>query len=208
MYPELAIDAFLQKLASSAPEPGGGAAAALVGAAGAALVGMVANLTVGREKFAAAQAEMERARERADALRAALLAAIDRDAEAFRAVMAAYRMPRETEAQRAARRQATQDALRAASRVPADVVALCEDVAGWSRVAAERGNPQVISDAAVAALLADAAAQSAALNVRINVAGITDAAFTGPLWAEVAARLDRIRALRDEVVTLTYERIG
>lgn len=208
MYPELAIDAFLEKLASSAPEPGGGAAAALVGAAGAALVSMVANLTAGREKFASVQAEMERARARADALRAALLGAMDRDAEAFRTVMAAFKMPRETEEQKAARRQATQDALRAASSIPAEVVALCEDLASWSRVAAERGNPQVISDAAVAAVLADAAAQSAALNVRINVASITDAAFTGPLWAEVAGRLDRIRVLRDEVVRLTYERIG
>lgn len=208
MYPELTIEAFLEKLASSAPEPGGGAAAALVGAAGAALVSMVANLTAGREKFASAQAEMEAARARADALRAALLAAIDRDAEAFRGVMAAYKMPRETDAQKTARRLATQDALRAASRIPAEVVALCEDVAAWSRVTAEKGNPQVISDAAVAALLAAAAAESAALNVRINVASIADAGFTAPLWAEVEGRLGRIRAVRDEVVRMTYERIG
>jgi len=208
MYPELTIEVFLDKLASSAPEPGGGAAAALVGAAGAALVSMVANLTVGREKFASAQAEMERARAQADALRAALLAAIDRDAEAFRGVMAAYKMPRETDEHKTARRRATQDALRAASRIPAEVIALCEDVATWSRVAAEQGNPQVISDAAVAALLADAAAQSAALNVRINLAGISDSAFTGPLWADVQTRLDRIRTQRDGVVRMTYERIG
>ncbi len=208
MYPELAIDAFLENLASSAPEPGGGAAAALAGATGAALVSMVANLTVGREKFAAAEAEMRQALARADALRVTLLQAIDRDAEAFRQVMAAYRMPRETDEQKAARRQAAQDALRAASLVPAEVVGLCEDVAAWSRVAAEKGNPQVVSDAAVAALLADAAAQSAALNVRINLSSISDAAFTGPLWAQIQERLDRIRALRDEVVRMTYERIG
>jgi len=208
MYPELTIEAFLDKLASAAPEPGGGAAAALVGAASAALVSMVANLTVGREKFASAQGEMEAARSRADALRAALLAAIDRDAAAFRGVMTAYKMPRETDEQKTARRLATQDALRAASRIPAEVVALCEDVATWSRVAAEKGNPQVISDAAVAALLADAAAESAALNVRINVASITDAGFTGPLWTDVRERLERIRAAREDVVRMTYERIG
>jgi formiminotetrahydrofolate cyclodeaminase len=208
MYPELTIEAFLEKLASSAPEPGGGAAAALVGAAGAALVSMVANLTAGREKFASAEADMQAARARADALRAALLEAIDRDAKAFRGVMAAYKMPRETDEQKTARRLATQEALRAASRIPAEVVALCEDVAAWSRVAAEKGNPQVISDAAVAALLADAAAESAALNVRINVASITDAELTGSLWAEVEGRLGRIRATRDQVVRMTYERIG
>ncbi len=208
MYPELAIDAFLEKLASSAPEPGGGAAAALAGATGAALVSMVANLTIGREKFAGVQAEMQQALARADALRVALLQAIDRDAEVFRHVMAAYKMPRETDDEKAARKQATQAALRAASLVPAEVVGLCEDVAAWSRVATEKGNPQVISDAAVAALLADAAAQSAALNVRINLSSITDTAFTGPLWARIQQRLDRIRSLRDDVVRMTYERIG
>ncbi len=208
MYAELAMDAFLEKLASSAPEPGGGAAAALVGATGAALVSMVANLTIGKAQYAAAQPEMERARARAEALRAELVAAVDRDAEVFRRVMAAYALPRSTDEEKTARRQATQRALKEASRVPAEVVRLCREVAALSKVTTELGNVQAVSDAAIAALLADAAAQSAALNVKINLKLITDPGFNEPLWAEIQAALEGIRAVRDEVVKITAERMA
>jgi formiminotetrahydrofolate cyclodeaminase len=208
LYGETSLATFLDQLASSAPEPGGGAAAALVGATGAALVSMVANLTLGREKFAAAAASMEQALARATALRAALLAAVDQDAAAFRGVMAAYRLPRETDEQKMARKRAIQDALREATQVPAAVVRLCGEVAALSRIAAEHGNPQVVSDAAVAAVLADAAAQSAALNVRINVAAIADPPFTGPLWTEMQDRLASIRGTRDDVLQIAYGKIG
>ncbi len=208
MYGETPLAQFLDLLASSAPEPGGGAAAALVGATGASLVSMVANLTIGREKFAAAAADMEQARARADALRASLVAAIDQDAEAFREVMTSYRMPRESDEQKAARQRAIQAALREAAQVPAAVVRLCEEVAAWSLVTAEHGNPQVVSDAAVAALLADAAAQSAALNVRINLASVGDPPFAEPLWAEMQRLLAGIRVVRDDVLRIAYGKIG
>lgn len=208
MYGETPLVQFLDLLASSAPEPGGGAAAALVGATGAALVSMVANLTIGREKFAAAAADMEQARARADALRASLVAAIDQDAQAFREVMASYRLPRAADEQKAARQRAIQAALREAAQVPAAVVRLCEEVAAWSLVAAEHGNPQVVSDAAVAALLADAAAQSAALNVRINLASVGDPPFAEPLWAEMQRLLAGISVVRDDVLRIAYGKIG
>lgn len=208
MYPEQSVAELLDRLASSAPEPGGGAAAALVAATAAALVGMVANLTIGKEKFAAVQDEMKAMLARAEALRAELVAAIDRDAESFRQVMAAYRLPREDAGQQTVRKRAIDAALRVAAQVPAKVVALCAEVVALSRQALEAGNPQVLSDAAVAALLADAGAQSAALNVRINLKGIADPKFTGPLWDEVRGRLDTIRSARDEVIRIAYERLG
>ncbi len=208
MYPELSVAEFLERLASSAPEPGGGAAAALAAATGAALVSMVANLTIDKEKFANVQDEMQGMLTRAEALRAELVAAIDRDAESFRQVMAAYRLPRADATQHAARKQAIDAALRAAARVPAEVVALCAEVVALSRRALQAGNPQVLSDAAVAALLAEAGAQSAALNVRINLKGIADSTFTDPLWGEVRGQVDAIRSARDEVVRMAYERLG
>lgn len=208
MYPELPIQDFLTRLASAAPEPGGGAAAALVGATGAALVSMVANLTIGKEKFASVQAEMRQALAAADGLRVKLLAIVDQDAEAFRRVMTTYRLPRDTDEQKAARKRAMQAALRDAAQIPADVVGLCEELASWSRVVTDKGNPQVVSDGAVAALLADAAAQSAALNVRINLSAIGAPDTTAPVWARVQAHLDAIRTVRDQVVTMAYERIG
>lgn len=208
MYPEMPIEAFLTGLASADPEPGGGAAAALAGATGAALISMVANLTIGKEKYAAVQGEMEEARGRAEQLRASLLAAIDRDAESFRRVMDAYKLPRETDEQKAARKQAIQLALRDATKAPREVVRLCREAADWSKVTAEKGNAQVITDAAIAGILADAAAQSAALNVRINLGPIGDPAFTDPLWAEIAESLEAIRAVRDDVLKFTYEKLG
>lgn len=208
MYPRLQIEEFLTRLASSAPEPGGGAAAALVGATGAALVSMVANLTIGKEKYAAVQADMERARARADALRAELTAAIDRDAEAFRRVMETYRLPRETDEHKAARRQTIQAALWEAAQVPAGVVRLCEEVAALSRLMTQQGNAQVVSDGAIAALLADAAAQSAALNVKINLSAIGAGDAADALWVQMRRGLEGIRATRDEVVRIAYDRIG
>lgn len=208
MYPRLQIEEFLTRLASSAPEPGGGAAAALVGATGAALVSMVATLTIGKEKYAAVQADMERARARADTLRAELTAAIDRDAEAFRRVMETYRLPRETDEQKAARRQTIQAALWEAAQVPAGVVRLCEEVAALSRLMTQQGNAQVVSDGAIAALLADAAAQSAALNVKINLSAIGAGDAADALWAQVRRGLEGIRATRDEVARIAYDRIG
>jgi formiminotetrahydrofolate cyclodeaminase len=208
MYPEHTVAEFLEKLASAAPEPGGGAAAALAGAAGAALVSMVANLTVGKPRYASAQADMETARARADALRAELLAEIDRDSDAFRAVMRAYGLPRSTEAEQAVRRQALQVALRTATEPPARVIRLCREVAAWSKVVAESGSAQAVSDAAVAAILADGAAQSAALNVRANLKAIADAAFGQQTQAAVQADLDAIRDLRDEVLGIVDRRMG
>jgi formiminotetrahydrofolate cyclodeaminase len=208
VYAQLSLEAFLDRLASSAPEPGGGAAAALVGATGAALVGMVANLTLGKPQFEAAWPAMDRARERAEALRRALLAAVDRDAASFRRVMDAYALPRSSAEEKAARREAIQVALREASREPAEVVASCREVAALSRVVAEQGNPQVLSDAAVAAVLAGAAAESAALNVWINLKAISDATFTEAVRGRVAADLEVVRTLRDEVTALAARRLG
>lgn len=208
MYRDLSIDAFLARLASAAPEPGGGAAAALAGATAAALVGMVANLTIGKPQFADAQAEMERARAGADALRAGLLAAVDRDSIAFRRVMDAYGLPRATDDDKAARRAAVQQALRVAAQEPADVVRMCREVADWSGVAAERGNPNVLSDAAVAALLAEAGAAGAAYNVQVNVKLITDAAFNAEVWTAVQADLDAARQARDRTLRMVAERLG
>jgi formiminotetrahydrofolate cyclodeaminase len=208
MYPEMSLEGFLARLASADPEPGGGAAAALVAATGAALVSMVANLTVGKEKYAAVQAEMEAARDRAQALVRDLARAIDQDAESFRKVMATYKLPRETDEQKADRKRAIQQALRDATVDPARVVRLCAEIADLSRVVMEKGNVQAITDAAIAAVLADAAAVSAALNVKINLGPIGDPAFTEPLWAELDGIMARVRSVRDEVLKGTYDRLG
>lgn len=176
---------FLAETASSSPAPGGGSVAALAGALSAALAAMVARLTSG-EKFAAAEAEMRSVAEGADALRAELSACIQRDTDSFREYMAALRMPKTDEAA-AARRAAMQEGLKSAARVPLHTAETACALFPLIRTVVERGNQNARSDGLVAAMLARAAVLGAALNVRINLASIRDAAFCAQIAAETDA---------------------
>ena len=178
---------FLDDLASKAPTPGGGSAAAIMGAMGAALVSMVSNLTVGKDKYAAVEPEMRHLLARADALREDLLAAVAADIRVFDEVMAAYALARAPEAVIPARTAAIQTALRAATEVPLACARLCAEVIALSRRAAANGNPNVISDAGVAVMAAYAGLKSAALNVYINIKALKDRDFAAQSRAEIDA---------------------
>ena len=177
MFQEQQLQTFLDQLASKASTPGGGSAAAIMGAMGAALVSMVANLTVGKQKYQHVEEEMQDFLERSEDMRARLTDMIQADVEVFDKVMAAYGMARETEAEKAARSEAIQAALKEATDVPLACAQLCADVIELCRPVAEKGNLNVISDAGVAVLAAHAALRSAALNVYINIGGIRDEEF-------------------------------
>lgn len=181
------IRQFLDALASDAPTPGGGGAAALCGALGAALVAMTANLTVGRKQYAAVEDEMRALVVRADQLRERLTALVDEDAAAFDRVSAAYKLPRATDGEKQARSDAIQAALKAASDPPLRMVEAARAVLELSVPAAERGNANLVSDAGVAAHLALAAMQGARLNVEINLRAIHDDAFVRASRERLAA---------------------
>jgi methenyltetrahydrofolate cyclohydrolase len=206
-YSEWSIQAYLDKLASGEPEPGGGSVAALVGALGAGLVTMVTDLTLGKEKYAGVQEDIARIREQAEKLRAQLAAFITADAEAYRKVADAMKLPRDDDAQKKERSRVLQQALQGAAGVPLEVAEAAAEVARLSLPAAEKGNPNAVSDAGVAVLLADAAAQSAALNVKINLAWIEDVDFKTQTWARTEAILSETARLRDLVLALTYSKI-
>lgn len=183
------IQEFLDQLASSAPTPGGGSAAAIMGAMGAALVSMVCNLTIGKKNYAEVEGEMKDVLREAESLRVALTDAIADDIAAFDTLMAAYAMPKESDEQKAARSAAIQAGLKQATEAPLSCARLCAEVIALSHRAAGKGNLNVISDAGVAALAAQAALRSAALNVYINVPGIKDRVFADARVAEVEALL-------------------
>jgi len=206
-YDEWSIQAYLDKLASADPEPGGGSVAALVGSLGAGLVTMVTALTLGKEKFAAVQDDVAEIRHEAEKLRGELTGFITADAEAYGQVAAALKLPRDNDAQKRERNRVMQAALKGAAEVPLKVAEAAVAVARLSLPAAEKGNPNAVSDAGVAALLADAAAQSAALNVKINLAWIEDEAFKKDAWTRVEAALSETARLRDVVLALTYSKI-
>ncbi len=177
MFQQQQLQSFLDQLASKASTPGGGSAAAIMGAMGAALVSMVANFTVGKKKYEDVQQEMQALLQQSEDLRSRLTGMIQADIDVFNNVMSAYGMAKETEEEKAARSKAIQSALKEATDVPLACAQLCADVIELCRPVAEKGNLNVISDAGVAVLAAHAALRSAALNVYINIGGIRDEAF-------------------------------
>lgn len=195
------IEEFLDQLASSAPTPGGGGAAALLGATGAALTSMVCNLTIGKEKYADVEEEMKATLASAENLRATLTGMIQADVEVFDKLMGSYGLPKETDADKAARSEAIQSALREATDVPLACAKACADVIAVSRSAAEKGNVNVISDAGVSVMAAYGALKSAALNVYINAGGIKDKAFA----EERLSKLETIMASADADTNAIYD---
>ena len=202
------IQTFLDDLASERPTPGGGGAAAVSGAIGAALVSMVANLTIGKKNYEAVWQNLEAVNAKAVALRAELIRAIDEDVVAFNAVMGAYGLPRATDEEKAKRAAAIQAALKDATLAPLRAVKACFEVIRLSAAAAEKGNLNVISDAGVAVLSANAGLRSAALNVFINAKAIKDRDFAEKQIAEVNALLAQAAATTEAVYQTVRTKIG
>ena len=202
------IAQFLDDLASGAPVPGGGAAAALEAAVGAALVSMVCNLTIGREKYREYEDIMAGAREEAQALRAQALALAAEDSESYSAVGAAYGLPRGTDEEKAARQARIQEALKGATDVPLRTVALAARVVELCATIVDGANTNAISDVGVGALSARTALEGAALNVKINLALIKDDAFKSAAQEQVDRYLSEARPQVDDVTRKVEESIG
>jgi formiminotetrahydrofolate cyclodeaminase len=179
------IEMFLDDLASNSPAPGGGSVAALSGALGAALVSMVCNLTIGKEGYEEVQDEVLEILQKSEELRKHLTDLIDKDTEAFNAVMTALKIPKETEEQKQHRQQVMQTAFKHAADVPLETARTCVQVIDIARVIAEKGNKKSISDAAVSVLIAQAGVQSAMFNVRTNLSSIKDTEFTQKVSTEL-----------------------
>jgi glutamate formiminotransferase/formiminotetrahydrofolate cyclodeaminase len=199
------LDEWVSSVASASPTPGGGSVAAHAGALAAALAQMVAGLTVGRKKYASVDAEFRSVAADAATVGQQLRKLVDDDAAAYGTVSAAYKLPKDTPEQTAARDAAITEALLAASRVPLETARACRKVAVLAEAAAARGNSNAISDAGVAALLADAAARGAAYNVRINVAALPDRSL-GSALVEEAQRVTEETSETARRVTELVER--
>ncbi len=207
MIEEKSMQAFLDELAGKAPTPGGGSAAAVMGAMGAALVSMVAHFTLGKKGYEAVEAEAAGLLQQAESLRGQLADMVRADVDAFNQVMGAYGLARDTDAQKAERSAAIQTALKQAADVPLACAQLCADVIRLTRPMAAIGNKNVISDAGVAVVAAEAALRSAALNVYVNIGAIKDEVYV----ADRRHRLEQILAgseqLTEEVYALVKSRL-
>ena len=177
MLNSLSISKFLDETASNSPAPGGGSVSALAASLGAALASMVCRLTIGKNTNATIQIELESVLIKSERLRAKFTALIDEDTNAFKKVIAVYRLPKETTEQNAQRVAAIQAAYKEATVVPLQLLELCVEAIALLKIVGEKGNKNALTDAGVAVLMLGAACEGAALNVRINLAGITDLTF-------------------------------
>ena len=196
-FRDLTVDAFVAKLASGEPVPGGGSAAAVAGSLAAALVSMVSSLSEGRQKYAQHAALLAEVGPAARALTTRFLALADDDAKVYAGYIAALKLPRETpeeqERRQAAMRQAAQDS----SAAPFETIQACLEVVTLTEALAGRSNKNASSDLEVAALLAVAAARSAAANVYINLPGIEDEAIAQALLADTEALVGEVHRTGD-----------
>lgn len=194
---------FLAALASSAPAPGGGGGAAMAGALAAALASMVANLTIGKEKFAQQEPEVKELLDEAEEVRQSLLALVEDDAAVFNSFMACYKLPKATEAEKAARTAAIRSAAKQAAEVPLAIAR----ASYRALMLAERlvciGNPGVITDGACSAILARAALRCAEYNVRINLGLTKDEEYNHGVQAELNNLLKNAEELEAGALALT-----
>ncbi len=201
------VQIFLDDLAGKASTPGGGSAAAIMGAMAAALVSMVANFTVGKKNYEAVNGEMQELLLSSEQLRQQLTTMIEADVNVFNQVMAAYGMPKETDEDKVTRSQAIQSALKEATDVPLACARLCAEVIKICLPMAEKGNTNVISDAGVAVLAANAALRSAALNVYINIGGIKDEDFVNDRRRQLESLLAGNNTLTEQVYELVKSKL-
>jgi formiminotetrahydrofolate cyclodeaminase len=204
MLIDSSVDQFLTELASSSPAPGGGSVAALAGSVGAALVAMVCRLTVDKPKYADVSEQLHSVLAEADDLRRRFADLVERDTEAFNAVMDAFKLPKETEDQKRERSAAIQRATRGATEVPLEVHTLSARLLELAWETAQKGNVNSVSDAGVAADMARACAHGAYLNVLINLGSLKDEGFVADVRKQLATTYSKISELYDSI-TKTVE---
>ena len=207
MIKDKTIQVFLDELASKASTPGGGSAAAIIGAMGAALISMVANLTVGKKNYEAVEGEIKNILARSEALRTQLTDMVKADVDVFNKVMGAYGLPKDTDEQKVIRTEVIQAALKEATDVPLACAKLCAEVINLCLPVAEKGNKGVISDAGVAVLAGYAALRSAALNVYINIGGIKDESFVQDRSKQLESILSGMDGLTEKIYTIVKSRL-
>lgn len=171
---DMTLASYLTLLGSDAPAPGGGSAGALLGAQGAALASMVAGLTIGKKKYPDDQLLCEEVYKKATAQKDALLTQVDRDTEAFNLVSAAFRLPKESDEEKATRKKAIAEATLVATKVPFETMMLCRDTLALTASLVGHSNQNAASDLGVSALNLIGGLKAAWLNVLINLSGIED----------------------------------
>ena len=205
---DLGCKEFLQKLASAAPTPGGGGAAAMAGALAAALSSMVANLTIGKEKFAVQEPEVKQLLGQAEQVRQELLELVEADAAVFGKFMSCYKLPKSTETEKQQRTQAIRQAAKSAGEVPLNIGRASVKVLRLAKRLVEIGNPGVVTDGACSALLARAALRCAYYNVVINLGLTKDESYNALIRQELEQLQQEAQELEQKTLEQTDKLLG
>lgn len=195
------VERFTEQLASPAPVPGGGGASALVGAVGIALGDMVGELTVGKKKYADVEGELRVLMEKAQGLRARLLACVEKDAKAFEPLSRAYAIPKDEPA----RDETMERCLRDAAAVPLEIFDLCCEAIELQREFAEKGSRLVVSDAATGVVFCWSAMYGAAVNVKVNTKLMRDRAYAEKINAHVDEGMEKYWPIAEKVYEEIYQ---
>jgi formiminotetrahydrofolate cyclodeaminase len=201
------VQQFLDELASRQATPGGGSAAAIMGAQSAALTSMVCNLTIGKPKYAEVEEEMQALLLRSESLRETLTGMIKADIDVFDRLMACYGLSKDSDEEKAERSAKIQSVLKQATIVPMECAKACAEAIELSRIAADKGNTGVISDAGVAVMAGYSALKSAALNVYINAGSIKDKEFTNQKLAELEQILNGAEVATEEIYQIVKAKL-
>ncbi|MFW6138409.1 MAG: cyclodeaminase/cyclohydrolase family protein [Spirochaetota bacterium] len=207
MYAQKPLKFFLDKLCSESPEPGGGSASALTGATAASLAGMLSALTVSNKKYQQVSGEMKDLLNKAGSLKDQLLELLQEDTEAFEDAARAFKMPKTTQEEKKARARAIDRGLKKATEVPLSIMEKCLEVGRLASVAVKKGNQMAISDGAISALFAEAAAKGAMVNVRINFSWLKDRQYIEETEKKLGAVLDELKVIRREAMSYTLEKL-
>jgi glutamate formiminotransferase/formiminotetrahydrofolate cyclodeaminase len=205
---DMTLAAFANETLSESPAPGGGSIAAYMGALGAALGGMVANLSAHKAGWDARWATFSEWAEKAKAIMNRLMLLVDEDTKAFNNIMAAFSLPKTTDAEKAARKHAINDATRHAIVVPFQVMHLCFDIMETLKAMATHGNPNSVSDAGVGALAARSGVLGAWLNVKINATGLDDKLYVEKIMTEGTALVEKTHAAEKEILSIVEGKIS
>lgn len=209
MLADLTIKGFLAETAGSAPVPGGGSISALNGAIASALAEMVSNLTIGKKKYVEVENEMKEIAAKMATVRNQLIQDIDRDSEAYDRVFAAFKLPKETEEEKAGRSEMIQEATKQAAMVPMSVAKEITSIMASISEVAHKGNQNAVTDACVAMMAARTGVIGALLNVRINLSSIKDTAFVKQMATEADTIETQAVAMEKELLnwikTVLYE---
>lgn len=204
----MSLRGFADETASESPAPGGGSISAYCGAMGAALASMVANLSSHKRGWDDKWEYFSDWAEKGQRIKDALLKAVDEDTAAFNKIMKAFELPKGTDTEKVARKQAIQDATKYAIEVPFKVMGLCLEAMEVAKAMAETGNPNSVTDAGVGALSARTGVRGAFLNVKINAAGFADKAFVDDILAKGEAIEAKALALEEEVMAIVNSKIS